>query len=68
MFEESLRTVAINTVRKHGRKPAIDLAHTIAGAMGSGGCGVLARRGIKVTSVALRTLDNSVANRLLSHG
>ena len=64
VFKESMRKVAGNTARRLGWSHVFGLAHRTAGTSGSGGCAVLARKGIGINGHHNSMIPESVAHRI----
>ena len=58
-----MRKVAGTTARRLGWSHEIGTAHRTAGTMGSGGCAVLARKGIGISGLHNRAIPDAIAHR-----
>ena len=63
-FKESAHKVAGNTARRLGWSHAIGYAHRTAGTMGSGGCAILARKGIGIHSPTNSAIPDFCSHRI----
>ena len=64
IHKESVRKVAGHTARRLGWSHCLGTAHRTSASMGSGGCGVLARKGTGISDKFNSLIRENVAHRI----